>query len=150
MGEEELGLKAFAMKTQMGVWVCEMHLVVSFLALSLLVGCSAGSQLRSAPDPVSLDASGLVGQRITVKGYIRYEFENRALYPAGKRTRKAVRAACLPILVRRDDVMDRRVSTFNGKVVTVTGVIDSLAEPGMVSVGMCKQSGIVVETITAQ
>jgi hypothetical protein len=43
--------------------------------------------------------------------------------------------------------MDRRVSALSGSVVTVTGVIDSLAAPGMSAVGTCKDAGIVVESI---
>jgi len=123
-------------------------LIASCLALLSVAGCAPFGHRSSSPDPVFLDASALVGNRITVNGYLRYEFENRALYPVDAATRKHVPAACLPVLVgRADNAMDRRVSAFNGKVVTVTGTIDSLAQPGMTVVGTCKDAGIVVEKI---
>jgi hypothetical protein len=124
--------------------------MVASFTLSFLSGCSADNPVRSAPSAVFLDASSLIGQRVTVTGYIRFEFENRALYPADNRRLEFTRAECLPVLVRRDnEAMMRRVSGFNGKVVTIRGVIDSLVEPGMINLGTCKDSGIVVEQINA-
>jgi len=124
------------------------RLAVIFLLVSVLNACSAENTVRPAPDSVFLDASSLVGRHVTVTGYLRFEFENRALYPADNRRMEFARANCLPVLVLRENkAMMERVSALNGKVVTVSGVIASLVEPGMTTVGMCKAAGIVVGKI---
>lgn len=112
-----------------------------------VAGCAA-DRTHTAAESIFLDASPLVGKQVTVTGYIRYEFENRAIYPREASVRNAQRDACLPILVGHgDNAMDKNVASFDGSVVTVTGTVASLAEPGMSVVGPCKNVGLVVESI---
>jgi len=124
------------------VWIS----IVSVFAI-LVAGCAADRK-NTAPEAIFLNADTLAGKRVTVTGYLRYEFENRSIYPREASVRKAERDACLPILVERgNDAMDKDLASFNGSVVTVTGTVVSLVEPGMSVVGPCKDVGLAIESI---
>jgi hypothetical protein len=99
-------------------------------------------------DPLLTEKTFVVGSNVTLTGYLRYQFEHEALYPADKRDREAMPDACLPVLVPRgDDSMSRQLSGMDEKVVTISGFIDTWAKPGMIAIGGCKDHGIVVQTV---
>jgi hypothetical protein len=94
------------------------------------------------------DASGMIGQRVVIKGYMRYELENRNLFPPENAKNGIKEKSCLPVLIdSQKNVLIDAAKRLNGSVVIISGVIVKVAPPGMVSVTTCKSVGIDVDSI---
>jgi len=96
------------------------------------------------------DARPSLGQRVTVHGYLIWEFENTNLFPdpEGVASRK-----CLPLLLRSGrnnlDLM-ARLERLSGRYAAVTGTIVDPAPPGKQVVGPCKPIGLEVESAVGE
>lgn len=111
-----------------------------------IVGCASAGKV--APEFLFTDARGMIGQKVVARGLVHFRFEDRSLYPERQVDRARDENACLPILVETsNESMAARMRAIDGQVATISGEIVSLIEPGMDSVGTCRNYGIVVEAV---
>ena len=114
-------------------------------------GC-AHRVAQSAPaEPVFLDATPLLGETVSVRGTLAWEFPDRDLYPPGATARTRERGECLPVLIRVDDAALAETATrLNGTTVRVDGVIVAAGAPGPDALASCKPVGIRVDALTPE
>jgi hypothetical protein len=90
----------------------------------------------------------MLGKEISVKGVLRWTFENRNLFPLGTDPSQPPEAYCLPILIKRSDsTMQKIAEALDRDVVVVKSRVIDPAPPGEVSIGSCKPVGIEVKSI---
>jgi len=124
---------------------CLLLLIAIFV-----VGCA---DLSSRPEvkklnPIFSDASGMIGQRVSIEGYLRYELENENLFPVEEARTGIKKKSCLPILIdNQKKYLIEAAAGLNGSIVIIKGVIVNTATPGMVTVNICKSVGIDVDSI---
>ncbi|WP_102302179.1 hypothetical protein [Dyella sp. AD56] len=125
------------------------QMVMAFLALSL-AGCANQAERKDDAKFAQLfvDAHPFLGQKVTVEGYLRYEFENRNLFPTSDKGGSGRQGYCLPVLIERDrqDVLTK-AEQLSGEVVRISGTIVDPTPPGLKSLGTCKDIGIVPDSI---
>lgn len=127
------------------------HIVLA--ALVLLSSLSCAEQVKqiglNKNDQVFFDASKMIGQHVTISGYLRWTFENKNLFPLWVSHNTPSQRFCLPVLINgTNKELLERASIFDGKTVTIDGVIAFASPPGTISVTNCKQVGIDVSSIT--
>jgi len=116
----------------------------------VLVACTNMSTRTKSAEVVSLfvDARPYLGQKVTIKGYLRYEFENRNLFPVSNRGGEGRQQYCLPVLIERENQnLLAQANHLNGEIVTVTGIIVDPTPPGSMPLGMCKPIGLAPDSI---
>ena len=120
------------------------------LSVSLLPAAATSPAKGSAPPGIFEDASGLLGQPITIRGYLRWTFENKNLFPLGTTESTVSTRQCLPMLIRSNESrLIKQASQLDGRDVEVRGTVVRAAPEGMVSVPSCRQVGIEVTDIAA-
>jgi len=121
------------------------------LMTALTFGC-VSAPIKPSADEVRLftDASPMVGQKVLIRGYLRYEFENMNLFPTDNAKLGLVRKSCLPVLIKRQNegLIDAAYK-LNGSLVVISGTIANAnaGVSGMVSATNCKQIGIDADSI---
>ena len=126
--------------------------VATVLAAALaLGGCAHRVAHASPPEPVFLDATPLLGETVSVRGTLAWEFPDRDLYPPGATVRSRTPAQCLPVLIRIDDkALAEAATRLHGSTVRVDGVIVAAGAPGPEALASCKPVGIRVEALTPE
>lgn len=117
-----------------------------------LAACAAPSTRSNTAESMRLfvNARPYLGKKITIKGYLRYEFENRNLFPLSDSGGDGRRQYCLPILIERGNkALLAQASQLNGKIVTITGTIVDPTPPGLSPLGVCKAIGFAPDSIEA-
>jgi hypothetical protein len=125
--------------------ICLLPLMAIFV-----VGCADLSSRaeREKLTPLFSDASGMIGQRVSMEGYLRYELENQNLFPVEEAKTGIKKKSCLPILIdSQKKSLIEAATRLNGSIVIINGVIVNTATPGMVTVNICKSVGIDVDSI---
>lgn len=116
-------------------------------SLSLLGSCSVKGDIMPSElnGDLFVDPSKHVGEHVVIRGFLRYGFENRNLFPSERHVNHRM---CLPMLIRtsRTDLIEN-AKARDGTTVSVRGEVVNVATPGMVAVSTCKTVGIEVDSI---
>ena len=123
------------------IWKC---FVTAFFSL-FIMGCSTAEKNESHAD-LFIDPSKRLGERVVVRGFLHWRFEDRSLYPSEGDV--ANDRLCLPVLIKKAhrDLLDK-AKARDGAMVEISGRVVNAAGPGKVSVFACRQSGIEVDAI---
>ena len=106
------------------------------LVATLLSSCASTTRVAGTVTPAELNASPDVydGTTVTVYGYMRSEFENRAIWQSkDSRSSGNWQQDCVSLLI--PEAMD--TSSFNGAYVVVRGRFLRRLPPNVVSLGSC-------------
>ncbi|UUZ48643.1 hypothetical protein LP420_39120 [Massilia sp. B-10] len=128
-----------------------VHLRIFILLLTVgVAGCVLlpPKQSPESTADVFFNPDKVLGQEISVTGYLRYTFENRNLYPDKIHSEKSRDRSCLPVLIMLSEKNLLKVAgELDGANVVIEGTIENVAPPGMVAFFTCKPVGIKVKNI---
>lgn len=114
---------------------------------AFLASCSVEKKIGSSNliGDLFVDPSKHVGERVVVRGFLRYGFENRNLFPSEHDVNQRL---CLPMLIKTSQMdLIENAKARDGTTVSVSGEVVNVASSGMVAVSTCKTVGIAVHSI---
>ena len=115
-------------------------------AVSVLIGCATASLSSSA----FKETEALLGDEVTVSGYLKFGFENRNIYPTKNWERDWDNDRCIPIAIGRDNKKLIEIAKgLDGQLVEVSGTIETLLSTNDINASFCKNTGLRVTGLNA-
>ena len=89
-----------------------------------------------------------IGAAAEISGYLKYEFENHNLYPPRNWRQDHLDGHCVPIgILTSQRQLSETARRFNGRFVTVTGVVDNMYSEGGMSFAHCRRLGLAISSV---
>lgn len=115
-----------------------------YIILLLLSGCVAAS-----PQPKDFeDTEQFLGQNIVIRGYLKFGFENRNLFPTKNWERDWDKGQCVPIGIGVSEPDKSSLAKeLENRYVEISGTIEKLIADDEINVSFCKEVGLRVHQL---